>query len=300
MILAEVVSPRVLANAHRLIREVWPVDGPGSEMHVGDLYWSLFHRRFTDLDDPVTLWHDSEGALQGLTLFAGRTWCDIVLRPAHFASSLSEEIIAWAVRECRRKNPQPTEPLVLRIGRRVTSPERLAFLERLGFGRMNFGYLALAVDAHAKCQCQQLLEGFFCRQLQPEDVPSRVAAHNLAFPGEDLSVEAYMTLRSCAGYDPALDLVVVNGSGSVVSFCTLWLDEANRVGLTEPVGCHPEYRRRGLTQYVIANGLQRLWARGAGKAIVRVHSENQPAQRLYQSCGFSIAASAFGHEKRIA
>jgi GNAT superfamily N-acetyltransferase len=299
MIRAEVVSPAVLADARRLITEVWPVYGPASEMHVGDLYWALFHRRFHGDESPVALWYDAAGALQGMTLFPGQTWCDIVLRPAHLASSLGEEIVAWAVRECRRKNPQTTVPLVLRIGRRVSSPERLELLERMGFERMNFGYLALAADAHAECQPRRLQTGFVCRPLHLEDIPARVATYNLAFPGEELSVEDYATLRSCPGYDHSLDLVVVDPSGAVVSFCTLWLDDANGVGLVEPVGCHPEFRRRGLTQYVIMAGLQRLWARGAKQAIVRVHSENRAAQLLYQSCGFSMASTAFGHEKRF-
>jgi ribosomal protein S18 acetylase RimI-like enzyme len=268
-------------------------------MHVGDLCWGLFHRRPADLDGPVALWHDAAGALQGMTFFPGRTWCDVVLRPAHFASSLGEEMVAWAVRECRRKNPRPTEPLVLRIGRRVTSLERSEFLERLGFERMSFGYLALAVDAHAGPQRVQPTAGFVCRPLRQEDVSSRVATHNLAFPGEDLSVDAYSTLRSCPGHDPTLDLAIVDRSDDVVSFCTLWLDEANGVGLVEPTGCHPGQRRRGLTRWVILEGLQRLWARGAKQAVVRVHSENAAARALYESCGFSTVCTAFGHEKRI-
>jgi ribosomal protein S18 acetylase RimI-like enzyme len=299
MMRVDVVSPDVLADARQLITEVWPVYGPASEMHVGDLYWALFHRRLRGHESPVALWYDAAGALQGMTLFPGQTWCDVVIRPAHLASPLSEEIVAWAERECRRKNPQPTGPLVLRIGRRVTSPERLAFLERMGFERMNFGYLALAVDAHTVCQPGLLQTGFVCRPLQAEDIPGRVAAYNLAFPGEDLSVEDYATMRSCPGYDPTLDLVVVDPSGAVASFCTLWLDDVNRVGLVEPVGCHPEFRRRGLAQYVMLAGLQRLWARGAKQTIVRVHCENTAAQQLYQSCGFSMASTAFGHEKRI-
>jgi ribosomal protein S18 acetylase RimI-like enzyme len=77
------------------------------------------------------------------------------------------------------------------------------------------------------------------------------------------------------------------------------MDDANGVGLLEPVGCHPESRRRGLTQFVILEGLQRLWARGAKQAIVRVHSENLAARQLYRACGFSTASTSFGHEKRI-
>lgn len=295
---AELTSTPVVASAHRLISELWPLFGAGAEMHVGDLYWALFHRRLPDPAAAVGLWR-ADGVLQALTVFPGRTWCDVVFRPEHASSSLSEAIIDWAIRECRRKNPQPTEPLVLRIGRRVFSPERLAFLERLGFAPMNTGYLALRVDAPAPRQHRELPAGFVCRPLQPGDIPSRIAAYNLAFPGEDLSLDDYLGLRSCAGYDPSLDLVVVTASGAIASFCTLWLDEANRVGLLEPVGCHPAYRRRGLTQFAIQEGLEHLWARGAKQAIVRVQSENLAARSLYFSCGFSIACMAYGHEKRI-
>jgi ribosomal protein S18 acetylase RimI-like enzyme len=165
---------------------------------------------------------------------------------------------------------------------------------------MNFGYLALAVDAHAEPKHQQLPAGFVCRPLRQEDIPSRVAAFNLAFPGENLSVGDHVTLRSCPGFVDALDLVVVNQSDDVVAFCTLWIDDTNGVGLVEPAGCHPDYRRRGLTQFVILDGLQRLWALGAKQAIVRVHSENTAARQLYQSCGFSLVSSAVGHERRIA
>jgi ribosomal protein S18 acetylase RimI-like enzyme len=209
-------------------------------------------------------------------------------------------MIAWAVRACHRKNPQPTAPLVLRIGRRVTSPERLQFLERLEFRPMNFGYFAFAVNAHAEPGRQPLPAGFVCRPLRQEDIPSRVAAYNLAFPGENLSVDDHERLRSCPGHVEALDLIVVHLSDDVAAFCTLWMDEANGAGLVEPVGCHPAYRRRGLTQHVILEGLRRLWARGAKQAIVRVHSENAAAQQLYQSCGFAQVSNAFGHERRIA
>jgi hypothetical protein len=147
MMRAEIVSPSVVADAHRLILEVRPVYGPGSEMYVGDLYWSLFHRRLRDPKKPVALRYDTDGVPEGLTLFPGPTWCDIICRPAHLASSLGEEMIVWAVRECHRKNPQPTESLMLRIGRRITSPEWLQFVERLGFRPVNFGYFAFAVEA---------------------------------------------------------------------------------------------------------------------------------------------------------
>ena len=53
-------------------------------------------------------------------------------------------------------------------------------------------------------------------------------------------------LKARGHFVRALDLVVVDASGTVAAFCTLWCDAANRVGLVEPVGCDPRFRRRGL------------------------------------------------------
>ena len=269
---AEEITPALLTDAHRFISEVWPLHGPGSEMHVGDLYWGLFHRHLRDRQYPVRLWHDADGVLQGLTVFPGPTWCDIILRPAHYASSLGEEIIAWAVRECLRKDPQPTEPLVLRIGRRVTSPGRLAFLARRGFERMSFGYLALAVNAHGERQGQQLPPGFVCRPLQQEDIPSRVAAYNLAFPGEDCPS---MIIWTCGR---VRDMILPR-SGRRPS-------RRRRCLVLYPVARRSERRGAGGTGWLSSvasptridaicdlQGLNRLSAR-AKQAIVRAHSEN--------------------------
>jgi ribosomal protein S18 acetylase RimI-like enzyme len=104
---------------------------------------------------------------------------------------------------------------------------------------------------------------------------------------------------SSPGYDRSLDLVVVDPSGAVVSFCTLWHDAVNRVGLVEPVGCDPRFRRRGLSRFVLLEGLRRLQERGATKAVVRVHNKNAGALALYVACGFGVVTSTFGYEKRV-
>jgi GNAT superfamily N-acetyltransferase len=296
---SQAFSSAVIDDIHRFISEVWQVCGASSEMHIGDFYWSLFHRASTDRTASVSLWYDDADILQGIGLFPGTTWCDMVVRPVHLASSLSEDMIAWAIRECRRKHPYAKAPLLLRLGRRVTAPERLELLARLGFRQMDFGYLSLTIAVHPQKQRGSLPNGFVCRPLNEHDIQSRVAAHNSAFPGEEMSVTDYSCLMACPGYERTLDLVVVNPSGAIASFCTLWLDEINCAGLLEPVGCHPQYRRQGLTRYVIIEGLQRLWERGATEAIVRAHSDNVAAVSLHKSCGFTVASTTFGHEKEI-
>ena len=55
-----------------------------------------------------------------------------------------------------------------------------------------------------------------------------------------------LELQTVWPYRADLDCVVEAPDGSLVAYCLAWLDDANRVGELEPVGTHPDYRRRGL------------------------------------------------------
>jgi ribosomal protein S18 acetylase RimI-like enzyme len=89
-------------------------------------------------------------------------------------------------------------------------------------------------------------------------------------------------------YRPELDLVVI-GPGEAFATCTIiWFDEQNRIGVFEPVGCHPQYRRRGLTKAMMFEGMRRLQALGAERAFVASAHDNAASNHLYESCGFQF------------
>ena len=90
----------------------------------------------------------------------------------------------------------------------------------------------------------------------------------------------YERMQQTPDYDPALDLYVVSNRGGIASFCTIWLDETNRMGILEPVGTDPDHRRKGLGRSVIYECISRVAARGA--TAVWVGSE----QSFYLSIGF--------------
>jgi GNAT superfamily N-acetyltransferase len=290
---------RILGDIHRLICEVWSISGPRAEMHVGDLYWALFRSVKLDRRASTRLWRDAAGAPLAAAIYPGESWCDVVIRPSSAADGVAEELIDWVVGECQRKNAGKPGPAVLRIGRRIHSPGLRQLLGRRGFTPMAYGYPALVCDLPECGRRESLPVGFSCLELAGAALGSRAAAFNAAFPGESMTAEDYRCLMSSPGYDRSLDLVVVDASGIVASFCTLWHDAANRVGLVEPVGCDPRFRRRGLSRFVLLEGLRRLQERGATKAVVRVHNKNAGALALYAACGFGVVTSTFGYEKRV-
>lgn len=76
--------------------------------------------------------------------------------------------------------------------------------------------------------------------------------------------------------------------GTFAASALIWLDPAHGVGLLEPVGLHPEYRRLGLSRAVCLAALHALRDRGGPAAIVQPRGdEAYPIPfALYRGLGF--------------
>ena len=73
-------------------------------------------------------------------------------------------------------------------------------------------------------------------------------------------------------------------------------DATNRLGIFEPVCTHPNHRRRGLARTLMLEGLRRLQAIGARDVMVDT-GDMIPANRLYDSIGFSEVVRVYGWRK---
>lgn len=283
-----------LPTLRDFISEQWSLDGARSEMHVGDVYVTLYFATDGNLEQSAALWYDAVGKLQGVSFHAGPTF-DMVVRPETSASPLAADMIAWAISEAKQRNP---DTRVIRVQRRPRLRERVAFLEELGFRRSSIGAIALE-RILSELPHASLPPGLTCRTLRAEDVPSRMGAFVNAFPSEPKSIADYERLMRCDGYEPTLDLIAVDSSGEVAAFCSAWLDRANRVGLFEPVGTRTQYRRMGLARALLSEGLGRLERLGATSAVVRARDDNAAAIACYEALGFSIVSDIFGFERTI-
>ncbi|MFI6937880.1 GNAT family N-acetyltransferase [Streptomyces sp. NPDC050418] len=115
-----------------------------------------------------------------------------------------------------------------------------------------------------------------------------VRAHVDAWSPSPYTTVGYEGVRRAPGYRGDLHLLVEAPDGTMACSTIIWLDEANRTAAFEPVGTHPEHRRRGLARAMLLHGMR--LARDAGATLMTVvclGAPGHPAARgLYHGVGF--------------
>jgi len=112
-------------------------------------------------------------------------------------------------------------------------------------------------------------------------------AHAKAFGYSDKEIYVkrvplcYEAIKQTPDYRADLDLSIVNETGEVVSFSTMWYDAINKLGILEPVGTIPQYRKLNLGRAVIYELINRIKHEGAATAYV---GSDQP---FYLAIGFT-------------
>lgn len=275
----------------RLLSETLASDPTGPHWHPGSLMWNMYLRADIDPSSRFRLWEDHDtGALLGVG-WLENSGDEVTMQ---FASSIYgtetgaaifAEGIAWARR-------QANLALTPDLGARAYDSDTWYIEQLLANG------CTLDASQDAYIHFQQTLTtlsaeaplptGFGVRAVGgPEEWQRRVDVHRAAFAPSRFTVEGYRNVRAAPNYRPDLDLVAVAPNGEFAAYCLVWYDPASRVGEYEPVGAHPDWRRQGVTRAVLTEGLRRLHTLGATWAIVLTGSENTPALRLYESCGFT-------------
>jgi predicted N-acetyltransferase YhbS len=146
---------------------------------------------------------------------------------------------------------------------------------------------------------EQKLPGGYALQsmAQENNIELRRKAFGLALnhpdPSEWPSAFSYEELQKAPDYRKDLDLYVVGPDGEYVSFCIVWYDSHNRMGILEPVGTHPDFRRLGLGREVVLEGIRRAAALGARKVWVG------SGQRFYEAIGFQRKCTSYRWTKKF-
>jgi ribosomal protein S18 acetylase RimI-like enzyme len=134
------------------------------------------------------------------------------------------------------------------------------------------------------------VDGFELRAVRlPEELEARVDVHRAAFAPSRVTPESYANVVARAPYRRELDWVAAAPDGRHAAFCLVWLDSANGVAEMEPVGTHPDFRRRGLASAVCLAALGEARRLGAREGLVYAVT-GDPSVALYESLGFRSRA----------
>jgi ribosomal protein S18 acetylase RimI-like enzyme len=268
-------------------------DLPTYYVHVGDLNWWLFYiDQENDFRTRTIVWErGADGEVIGWSLLSPRFRAfDLFLHPVELAPELLAHVLAH------------TEERVVDIVRAQDGTDvqtdwvaeqdwqYISLLEGRGFRRGEAFMWRMQRDLTGSLPEFTLPSGYRVRSIAGEhELDLRAAASRAAFESGmpiDRYNARYLCFMRSPVYDRELDLVVEAPDGRLAAFCIVWLDPVNGMGHFEPVGTHPDFRRRGLGKGVVYAGLRLLQSRGMAAASVCAESDNAAALRLYESAGF--------------
>jgi GNAT superfamily N-acetyltransferase len=133
-----------------------------------------------------------------------------------------------------------------------------------------------------------LPDGFRFRSAEEAGPEAAVRAHVDAWAPSTYTAEGYEGVRRTPAYRSDLHVLVEAPDGTMVASTIMWLDEANKTAEFEPVGTHPDYRRRGLGTAMLLHGMHLAREAGATRMTVAClgASGHPRAWGLYHGVGF--------------
>lgn len=268
---------RYLATEHRF--------GEG-ELYCcpGDLDWWLHIEEEPESKVRATpLWLEGDSIVAWI--YANKGQFELFVDPARY--DLLPELVDWSARAARAANAGKVE-----IYANDLDIQRTGIYANLGFERTDETYNMRTISLVQDLPAPNLPDGFQFRDMtavEGEDLERRVELHRVVWAPSRWTPAKHARLMQARTYRPDLDLIAVAPNGDFASYTIIWFDPSLKYGVFEPVGCHPDCRQRGLTSAVMYEGLRRLQALGAERAWVNSWHASLPANRLYESCGFTLA-----------
>jgi predicted N-acetyltransferase YhbS len=280
-----------------LLVQIYAIGGAPVYGTIGDLDWWRFTNADANAIATSRIWLDERGSAVGFSWLSGGQ-VDAMVHPHH--PEIEEALFVWAEEQRAISGSDENEPLTMSTGVDETDEGRKAILSRRGYEKqdsfLNFRNRSLT----GVLPTRPLAEGYTVRDMRSDpDIEQRVEAHRSAFAPSKMTVEKHRAVMQSPTYRPDLDLVAVAPDGTYAAFCIVWLDEANRLGLFEPVGCHVDHQRRGLAAAVMSEGMRRARDLGAETVCVLSGGDEVGPNTLYESLGFQFVDRNYEWKKLV-
>jgi GNAT superfamily N-acetyltransferase len=242
------------------------------------------------------IWETADGTIVGAAVPDGPGDLALQIHPHYRA--LEDEILAWAEENIARTNDAGQRQLTTWVFNWDT--ERQARLTRHGYTPNS------ALFWHNRRRPVSdpipdlpVASGYFIRSVRDndEDVVRWVTCSNITF-GQSYAPEFHRNFQHHApSHDYDLHLIAEAPDGSFAAFAGLTVDETNREAVFEPVGTHPQHRRKGLARALMFEGIRRLQKLGSVDVVYVANWGTADAAMLYASVGLEHYATTTGWQK---
>jgi len=198
---------------------------------------------------------------------------------------LEKEIIEWIEKKC--KSLSSGEPFTISIVVLDGNPSKEKRLDESGFEKGEVYSIPKTRKLGIPNPDFPVPDGYYIRSVDPEkDFDELASAIRIVFGhGEWFTRDILVRLSKASFYRRDLDLLALDHSDQIVSFCTFRYDPPSGVVELEPMGTLPEHRRRGLGKALICEGLRRLEKYNPALLFLEA-ANNLAAKRLYSITGF--------------
>ncbi len=277
-------QPSDLPAVRRFIGECWQRD-KSKNYHPGDfVHWMSNGYRGERLEHHFHIAEEGDQILAIVELDADSGSYAPVL-DARRCDGVWELAFHRACITIMYKRMQKTESQTIKVNLSTYDKPGKDCLKQLGF-KAHKADLVVMKRSFDSIPEAHLPNGFCIRCIAGEHEAHLVAdVHNSAFSPKWTEAE-YLKVMRTTGFDPERELVVVAPDRRFAAFVVIWFDPVSRSGLFEPVGCHSDFTRLGLTKALMFAGMARMKEAGMETAIVGYEIANEAAFKLYSSAGF--------------
>jgi Acetyltransferases len=272
--------------------------------HPGDISHFISNTlRGRDPNQHVFFTEDSQGQITALVWvqpprFSG---FQVMIHPKQRDSDFEAQLIEWAenaaIALLQAENATSNE-----IATEVASGDlaRVNALRQHGFEpEAQPSMMLTSRPLDTPIPASKLPEGFNIRPVAGEHEVVLVSdVHSSAF-NSNWQPEEYLEVMRSPAFNVEHELVVVAPDSRFATFTVLWFDPISQSALFEPVGCHADFRRMGLTRALMYEGMRQMITQGMKTALVAHKTDNPASSGLYASVGFTPKYAITSFKKTI-
>jgi mycothiol synthase len=269
-------------------------------LHPGDVGHFLSNGLAGRDPAPYCFVYEANGSLEVLLLFSAirsSSW-GLLVHPHRRDAVLEAALVAWAEEHLRHllSVSGSTKEWITSEVMECDMLRRDLLASRGYVAEPEADFFVTTRSLQGDIPVSVLPDGFSIRAVAGEHEAEAVQAVHAGAFSRAWQPSEYLQVMRSPSFHLERELVVVAPDGRFAAYLVYWIDPISKSGLFEPVGCHPDFQRRGLTRALMYEGLRCLAAQGMTMAMVVHEADNPASSALYHSVGFTPKYSS--HEYR--